>query len=236
MISWYQSLGGPLRCFVSTRASEAEPFARVTEADAVSIASTPVDSGAPPDAASSPGGTSAVAWGQEDGRGGVAVFVAIRRPDGTIERPATLDDRLSVGDQIARQVSVAAGADDTIFVVWAGRGTDAAEHVWLARIAAGAPASDAEVALVSQLGLAASAPALAVSPRGELAIGYVEHAAGTERLWLRRGAADGSLTAPEPIAESAHVGAPALALGATSRRLAIAWIDAEGAHVASTTR
>ncbi len=236
VISWYQSLGGPLRCFVSTRTSESEPFALVTEADTVSIASTPVDSGAPPDAASSAGGTSAVAWGQEDGRGGVAVFVAIRRPDGSIERPASLDDRISVGDQVARQVSVAAGADDALFVVWAGRGTDAAEHVWRARIAPGARTADAEVELVSSRELDASAPAIAISPRGEVAIAYVEHAAGSERLWLRRGATDGSLAAPERIAESVRVGGPALAFGSATRRFALAWVDADGAHVAATAR
>lgn len=234
VISWYQSLGGPLRAFVSQRASEQEAFAAVTEEDAVSLPDTPVDSGAPPTSAASADGTGVVAWGQEDGRGGVAVYVAIRRPDGAIERPTSERDRISRGDQPARQVEAAIAEDGTIFVAWAGR-TDAHEHVWLARIAPGRAAAQARVDLVSPLEIEASAPALAVSTRGELAIAYVEHGAQSERLWLRRGDLEGALDEAERVVESRHVGSAALAFGRASRRFAIGWVDASGAHVAATT-
>src|SRR5262249_10957573 len=98
LVSWYQSLGGPLRVLVSSRADAGSAFAHVTETSAISPDGGAVDSAAPPDPATSSDGSSVVAWGQEDGRGGIGVYFARRVSGGALEIPSGLDDRLSIGD------------------------------------------------------------------------------------------------------------------------------------------
>lgn len=232
IVTWYQSMGGVLRVLFAERADDAVAFTHADPSAALSLDGTPVDSAAPPDPAVGADGTAAVAWGQEDGRGGVAVYLALRRGEAAFEVPRSLDERLSVGDGVARGVDAAVGDDGTVLVAWSERGASH-ERVYLAQIAPGAPRASAEVRLVSEADLDADSPALAVSPRGEVALAFVERAS-PPRLVLRRGTLGGALAPSEGIAAGPGVAGPVLAFGRAQRRFALAWVGPDGAHLAAT--
>ncbi len=210
IVTWYQSLGGVLLAFYAERA---RGQARFVLGDALSVDASAVDSAGPPDPAMSADGTFAVAWGQDDGRGGVSVYLAMRRPGEAFDRPRSLDDRLSLGDGVARDVVTSVASDDTIRVVWSER-IAARERVFLATLAPGAARSDALVEELSAPDADADSPALALAGT-DIAVVFVERAS-TDQLVLRLG------DVRETIAEGSDLEAPSI--GWENGRLAVAWI------------
>lgn len=222
MVTWYQSLGGVLLVFYAERRAGESRFVL---GDSLSVDATAVDSAGPPDPAMSADGTFAVAWGQDDGRGGVSVFLAMRRPGESFDRPRSLDDRLSIGDGVARGIVTSVASEGTIRVAWSER-IAARERVFLATLAPGAARSEALVEELSAADADADSPALALSG-SNLAIVFVEHAS-TDRVVLRRG------DVRETIAEGSELAAPSIAY--ENERLAMAWIAGRQPVFAATPR
>ena len=155
----------------------------------------------------------------------MSVYLAMRRPGEDFDRPGSLDDRLSIGDGVARGIVTSVASDGAILVAWSER-IAGRERVFLATLAPSAPRSEALVEELSSPEADADSPALALSG-SNLAIVFVERAS-TDRVVLRRG------DVRETIAEGSDLAAPGIAY--ENGRVALAWIDGRQPVFAATPR
>jgi len=247
IITWYQSLGGPLRAFVSERAGydggDPQPpgpagpgaaFTRVTEADILSPDGAPVDSD--PVAAVKPAiaadGSAAAAWAQENGQGATLVYLATRDAAGIWTRPRDLTDAFSIEVGYARGVQLAFGPGGDLYVVWY-QDAGAGDAVYAARRRPdGTWAEDGRRPMrLSSEGAAALFPKIAVGPDGGAVVVWQEHVGGGPmRVAARRcGPADAAWGPIEPLSPATGDDAvhPAVAVGPGDRAVA-AWAQGPG--------
>lgn len=233
IITWYQSLGGPLRAFVSERSGPGASFAKVTEADIISPDGAPVDSD--PIAAVKPAiaadGSAAAAWAQEDGQGAVPVYLATRDAAGAWTLPRDLTDAFSFDTGYARGVQIAFGPGGDLYVVWY-QDTGAGDVVYAARRRPdGSWAEDGRHAVaLSTPGLVGLYPKIAVGPGGSALVAWTERTkAGPLRVAARRaGRADqpwGPIEVLSP--EGGDAVQPAVVVGPGDRALC-AWAQGDG--------
>lgn len=236
IITWYQSLGGPLRAFVSERGGAGESFARVTEDDILSPDGAAVDSD--PIAAVKPAiaadGSAAAAWAQENGQGATLVYLATRDAEGTWTRPRDLGDAFSIETGYARGVQIAFGPGGDLYVVWyqdAGNG----DAVYAARRRPDGTWAEPgrEPIRLSSPGAQGLYPKIAVGPDGGAIVVWQEHAGdGPMRVAARRtGPADEPWGPIEILSPDTGDDAvqPAVAVGPGDRALA-AWAQGPGAQ------
>ena len=234
IVTWYQSLGGPLRAFISERSGPGVPFSRVTPEDTLSPQDGAVDSD--PVAAVKPAiaadGSAAVAWAAEDNRGSVLVYLATRSASGVWTRPRDLDDAFSIPFGYARGVQLAFGPAGDLFVVWyhdAGDGN----AVYAARRRPDGVWTEPGTSpmRLSSAGALAILPKLAIGPEGGAVVVWSEGAgAAPMRVAARR---TGAATEPWGPIEvlSPDTGedalSPALAVGPGDRAI-VAWSQGPG--------
>lgn len=235
IITWYQSLGGPLRAFVSERSGPGDPFSRVTEDDTLSPAEGAVDSD--PIAAVKPAiaadGSAAVAWAGENNAGSVLVYLATRDAAGAWKRPRDVDDVFSIPQGYARGVQIAFGPRGDLYVVWyqdAGGG----DTVYAARRGPdGAWAEGGRAPMrLSTPGAQGYLPKIAVGPEGSVVVVWSEHEGdGPMRIAARRtGAASEpwgpiEVLSPDTGDDAVH---PSVAMGPGDRAIA-AWAQGPAA-------
>lgn len=234
IITWYQSLGGPLRAFVSQRPGPGAPFTRVTADDILSVDGAPVDSDpiAAVKSAIAPDGRAAAAWAQENGQGDTLVYLATRDAAGTWTRPRDLDDAFSLPHGYARGVQVAFGPGGDLYVVWY-QDAGAGNAVYAARRRADGTWSEGGQSPVrlSSEGAVGLFPRLAIGPGGGVVVVWSERAgAGPLRVAARRtGPATEPWGAVEVLSPPTGDDAvqPAVAVGPGDRALA-AWAQGPG--------
>jgi hypothetical protein len=234
IITWYQSLGGALRAFVSERRGPGEHFARVTEADILSPDGAPVDSD--PIAAVKPAiaadGSAAAAWAQENGRGDILVYLATRDASGAWTRPGGLDDAFGLAPGHARGVQIAFGPRGDLYVVWY-QDTGAGDAVYAARRRPdGTWAEDGRHPIrLSTSGAEALLPRVAVGPGGSALVVWSERdGAGPLRVMARRaGPAVEPWSPIERLSPDTGEDAvlPACAVGPADRAV-VAWAQGPG--------
>jgi hypothetical protein len=234
IITWYQSLGGALRAFVSERSGPGAPFAHVTTADVLSPDGAPVDSD--PVAAVKPAiaadGRAAAAWAQENGKGDTLVFLATRDAAGTWARPRDLEDSFSLPHGYARGVQIAFGPGGDLYVVWYQDAGDGNAVYAARRRADGAWSEPGQSPIrLSSDGAIGLFPKIAVGPGGGVVVVWNERVgAGPLRVAARRtGAATEPWGAVELLSPSTGDDAvqPAVAVGPGGRALA-AWAQGPG--------
>lgn len=234
IITWYQSLGGALRAFVSERRGPGQPFARVTEADTLSPDGAPVDSDpiAAVKPAIAPDGSAAAAWAQENGEGDVLVYLATRDAASAWTRPAGLGDAFGLAPGYARGVQVAFGPRGDLYVVWY-QDTGTGDAVYAARRRPdGTWAEDGRHPIrLSTSGAEAVFPRLAVGPGGSAMVVWSEREGdGPLRVAARRtGAAVEPWGPIEPLSPATGEDAvlPAVAVGPRDRAV-VAWAQGKG--------
>ncbi|APR76489.1 Hypothetical protein A7982_01836 [Minicystis rosea] len=235
IITWYQSLGGPLRAFVSERKGLGEPFSHVTMSDMLSPDGAPVDSD--PVAAVKPAifadGSAAAAWAQENGKGDTLVYLATRDAAGTWTRPRDLDDAFSMTTGYARGVQIAFGPRGDLYVVWY-QDTGDGDAVYAARRRSdGTWAEDGRHPVrISSAGATGLIPKIAIGPEGGAVVVWSERAiAGAPfRVAARRtGPADQPWSEVEVLSPETGTDAvlPAIAVGPGDRAIA-AWPQGPG--------
>ncbi len=120
LVTWYQSVGGPLMALYSERRGADAAFVPAGLTGYLSAPGGAVDSDPYGDVKPVvfPDGSAAVAWTQEDGKGHTLVYLATRDKGGAWHRPAGLDDAFSIAQGYARSVNLAAGPRGDLYVVW----------------------------------------------------------------------------------------------------------------------
>lgn len=169
LISWHQSVGGPLMAFASGRPSAEEPFARLEKGDYLSPPGAPIDSHgiANSKPAFAPSGAAAIAWTQENGAGATPVFLAVRDPGGSFRAPRDLADSFSRPVGVARCVQLAFGPNGDLYVIWYQDEGEGDTMFAARRRPDGTWAEDGRHPVrLSSGGTVAAAPALAVGPEG----------------------------------------------------------------------
>jgi hypothetical protein len=184
LITWYQSLGGPLRAFVSERGGPGEPFVKATTESVLSADGAPVDSD--PVAAVKPAiaadGSAAAAWAQENGKGATIVYLATRDAAGTWTKPSGLDDAFSLPSGYARGVQIAFGPGGDLYVVWYQDAGDGDAVYAARRRPDGTWAEDGRHPIrLSSAGATGLFPRIAIGPAGGVVVVWDEHVAGGPR-------------------------------------------------------
>ena len=234
IVTWYQSVGGPLMAFVSERSGPDAAFTHPGVADVVSALGGAIDSD--PVASVKPAiardGSAAAAWTQDNGKGATLVYLATRDTAGRWTKPRDLDDAFSLPTGYARGVQIAFGPQGELYVVWyqdAGNGN----AVYAARRRRdGTWAESGRTPLrLSAAGNAGLFPRVAVGPEGGVVAVWTERpATGPMRIVARR--TDGAASpwaAPERLSPDTGEDAelPAVAVGPHDRAVA-AWAQGPG--------
>ncbi|MFT3773223.1 MAG: hypothetical protein QM820_48205 [Minicystis sp.] len=234
LITWYQSLGGPLRAFVSERSGPGALFSRATEDSILSPDGAPVDSDpfAPVKPAIAADGSAAAAWPQENGKGATLVYLATRDAAGTWTKPRDLDDAFSIPSGYARGVQVAFGPGGDLYVVWYQDAGDGNAVYAARRHPDGTWAEDGRHPMrLSSTGATGIFPRIAVGPGGSAVVVWSERAAGgPQRVAARRtGPADQPWGAVEVLSPETGDDAvyPVVAVGPDDRTIA-AWAQGPG--------
>jgi len=225
LVAWYQAPVDDLMVYTSERRSPSGAFDRPAADGFVSPMGGPVDSHAQanPWPALHPAGAAAVAWTQTRGADDLPVYLAMRDPDGSWHRPASLDDPHSNPGAYARCPQLAFAPDGTLVLTWfETRGDDTSVLAWR-----GHTRDDPALPLVlSTPGYAAVQPSLAVGPDGGAIVVWAEGQGDTWQVIARRHQPHTDTWLPaEPLSEP-FVGlapAPQLALAPDDGRVLVAW-------------
>jgi hypothetical protein len=225
LVAWYQAPVDDLMVYVSERREAGDAFTRLDAEGFLSPAGGPVDSHAQanPWPALHPSGAAAVAWTQQRSEGDLPVYLATRDPEGTWQRPASLDQPLSRPGAYARCPRLAFAPDGTLVLTWfETRGDDTAVFVWRGRAA-----DDAIDPLrLSAPGVEAVQPALAIGPDGGAVVAWGEGTGGTWQVVARRYQPHADAWLPAEPLSAAFVGlapTPQLALAEGDGRVVAAW-------------
>jgi hypothetical protein len=216
LVAWYQSTGGPLMVYASERRGlDGQPT--IPEPDAaLSAPGAPVDSHpvANPRPAFGSDGAAAVVWTQENGRGGVPVYLALRDVAGEWARPDGLGDALSDEGATARCPQAAFRSDGGLVVIWL-EVRDGPHEIFGALVPPGARAP-ASIERLSSAGALAYAPTLAASA-DQIVAAWIEERDAASVVAVRRLTSEWS--PPETLGTAAA--APAVAAG--GGRVLLAW-------------
>jgi hypothetical protein len=236
LISWYQSLGGPLMAFVSERAGVDAPFSHPGPMGFISAPGGAVDSDpvAAVKPAVAPDGSAAVVWTQENGQGATLVYLATRDAGGRWTKPASLADAFSLPQGYARGAQAVLGPMGDLYVVWYQDAGDG-DAVYAARRGADgvwAEPGDRPVRLSSP-GATGFVPRVAVGPEGGALVVWNEHVgSGPLQVVARRTGRAGDAWGPAEVLSRAGADAehPVAAVGPGDRAVVV-W--AEGAAPAA---
>jgi hypothetical protein len=226
--TWYQSAGNELVVFRSERFGAEGTFSRPKLDDYVSATGAPIDGDpvANPKPAVAEDGQAAIAWTQETGKGGVAVYLASRNAERSWTKPSSLADSLSRQDVTCRDVRVGFGPRGELYVLWSEDAGAGPVVVLAVRGADGLWIAPGQTPIVMSSGDAAEAisPVLAVSRSGAVLAAWSEQVGGFFRAAVRRGegAAFGPIEQLSPAGE--HALLPSLAIGGPRERAVVAWL------------
>lgn len=238
LVVWYQSSGGPLMVRASERFGAEGSFSHPGPDDVISpgnfMGGGAVDSHniANPMPAVGPSGEAAIAWTQEDGKGAVAVYLALRNSSGVWNKPMGLENTFSRAVGIARCVQVAYGPGGELYLVWF-QNEGIGDRVWAARRDASGTwvESGRDPVLLSSENMPAMTPALAVGKDGAALVAWVEKDLASEhwRVSARRtgpSEAWGPLfvLSPEDAGSAVNV---AVALSKQSGRAVVGWTQGD---------
>lgn len=193
LVTWYQSSGGPLMVRASERFGAEGSFSHPGPDDVISagnfMGGGAVDSHpiANPMPAVAPNGEAAIAWTQEDGRGAIAVYLALRDASGVWAKPTDLDDTFSRPVGIARCARPVFGPGGELYVVWY-QNEGIGDRVWAARRDASGKWVDGGQSpqLLSTEHLPAMTPSIAVGKDGAVLVVWVEKDGEQWRVAARR--------------------------------------------------
>ena len=229
VVTWYQSVGGPLMVFASDRSGAHAAFSRPALDGYISPAGGAVDSHPTtnPVPATGPRGEAAIVWTQaldvSDMHKGV--FVALRGASGRFDPPKDLSDALSTPTVTARCPQAAYGPEGELWVAWYEEPSDGShvvrvalrdpEGVWRHRGEQALAASSAD----------ALGPALAVGPDGGVLVVWSELLRGAYQVVARRGDWRNGLGSAEVISPEGGIDAlePVAAIDARTGRAWVAW-------------
>jgi hypothetical protein len=215
--------------FVSERVAGSAFFSHPVRSDAVSPLHADVDN---PVVALSPAGELAVAWRQELGDGTYAILMATRDEAGNWQKPATLEERVTMPAEVVYRVDVAFAETGDMYLVWQERvGDDRGVFVmhrepdghWVTPIGSPFRLSSPEVTAFD--------PVLAAGHRGAV-VSWTEHEGDDQRVVARRTSVDlegeegerwGSTTRLSEL--DAAAGGSHLALGGDEDRVACVWTE-----------
>lgn len=227
LVTWYQAPVDDLMVYVSERRDPSSAFGRPPADGFVSPTGGPVDSHAQanPWPALHASGAAAVVWTQARGEGDLPVYLAMRDPDGTWHRPASLDDPLSHPGAWARCPQAAFAPDGTLVVTWfETRGDATAVLAWRGH----ARDDTTPPQVLSTPGRDAVQPALVVAPDGGALVAFAEGEGqrGTWQIVVRRHQPHTDAWLPaEPLSDpfTGLAPTPALALAPYDGRVLAAW-------------
>lgn len=215
--------------YVSERHGSGGAFSHPDRLDHLSAPGAPVasDPVANPRPALGPRGEAAVVWTQENGKGGLAVYLATRDAGAAWVRPRDLADSFSTAEGAPRSARVAFGAGDELYVIWVQADGAGVSAVFGARREADGRWSTPGRTPVrlSSPDKSAFGPTLAVGPEGGAIAAWVE-ASGprSERVVARRTGRDRGWEPAEPLsdARTRPAGEPMAAMGPGDRTL-VGW-------------
>ncbi len=241
LVSWYQSVGGPLNVFVSEGSSLDGGFSR-PEADEQLSLDHPgaeggdgmfLDDSIP---AISSGGERAVVWTQPTAFGESGVFLATRQPDGDWQRPASFEDVFTASGRVIRCPQMAFSAGGDLYLSWLEVSPAGSRRVQLAhRHGAGSWLATGREPLTLSLDDRASCPALDTGRDGGVAVSWKEKSANdADVVYVRRSndqlsatseaarwTSPAALNTPDP---QTAVGSLSLSVGGLDDRIAVAWV------------
>jgi hypothetical protein len=249
LVAWFQSVGGPLGVFVRERSSAEETFGRARADEALFVPAAPgleARQHAVEDTvvALGPGGRAAVAWRGTVAGTTSAVYLAERDAERKWQKPASLDDSFSDRADRVDNVRVAFAPAGDLYVAWQEhRGEDIAVML-THRLPDGRWLAGGRAPLrLSQPGLGAIDPRLAVGASGRVAVAWTELHPAHWGIRVRTSAASRTEPTEEGrwtpavvlrAAGSTNAAEPALAVGGARDRLLVAWTQEGRVQVAES--
>lgn len=213
LLTWYQSLGGPLLVHVRERDPASGAFAAVAGDGVVSLRDRAVESHAiaNPRPAIGPRGEAAVVWTAEGGAGALPVYVAAREAGGAWRGPRDVEDTLSPAVGRTACAVPAFLPSGELVVAWqADLEGDWAVYAGRRRVS-GATDPTPSALRLTPAGSRGVEPAIAVDASGAIAIASTEIDERGSRVVVRRGTSLEALGAPTLVSEPGeHASAPAL--------------------------
>jgi hypothetical protein len=235
IITWYQSLGGPLIAFASERSGPGAAFSHPPAHDSLSAPGGAIDSD--PIASVKPAifadGSAAAVWTQENGKGATLVYIATRDTAGQWTRPRDLDDAFSPATGYARGVQLAFGPKGELYVIWYQDAGDGNAVYAARRRRDGTWAEPGQRPIrLSSAGAVGLFPRLAAGPDGGVVAVWNERAAAGAPMRIVARRADGAAGvwgAPQVLSPDTgdDVALPAVAMGPHDRAVA-AWPQGPG--------
>lgn len=223
VVTWYQSVAGPLLAFVSERSGAEGALSRPTPEQHLSSAEAPLSAIQPtfnPTAAIHDDGRAAVFWTQEDNEGHIAVYLARRSADGVWAKPSSLQDSLGPRTGTACCGQVAISPDGPLAAVWE---QDGEIRLSLENADGSFVTTPGEGQVLSSPGALALDTFVVYGPSGAGLITYREEIDGVFQAVAHR--IVGSEVGPAQVLSSAteDVNEPRAAVGGSNDDAAVVW-------------